>query len=575
MSRYPWRNTSEDISSQTPSQWETPGGAQKKADQAEQNAKTYTDQKMGEHVGKGGTAHANAVPNGDAGFMTGADKAKLDGVQAGANNYIHPATHPPSIIVQDTNNRFVTDTEKATWNAKANTDEATQSAKGLMPAADKVKLDGIQMGAEVNQNAFSTLNTIAAESKTDKVIFVGGTGITVTTDASKKEIKITATGNATPGPHAETHLPGGTDVIPFANSTTGGLMSDQDKRDLASTMTQIGQTSSSLNTHISDTTKHITATERNTWNAKETTEGAQSKANIAEGNAKSYADGKSSQAESNAKNYTNAIVGDLGQLQTVNKSNAVGAINEVFQSGVNAKNGVVGAINAKGVPASTSDDWNTLVYKIGLIQTEKGTTNLAPNFWSVCWGPGKAVQGRFIFQDGKILTGYRESAEGNFRYGFRTVDYNGTILSEQEFGRGDSNIYWFMLGPILNSNVLAFSEGSTHIRVFDHAGRLLYRIPYTLNLASISDIIYTRGSVFVYDCRNGKLFDQSGNVIVSVEVALEGFQNRAAYFVDSNTLAVDTGKGSGTIRWNGQWVVDRTGQEGGVMAMYLATLAAR
>lgn len=36
------------------------------------------------HVGAGGSAHANAVAGGAAGFMTGADKAKLDGIEAGA-----------------------------------------------------------------------------------------------------------------------------------------------------------------------------------------------------------------------------------------------------------------------------------------------------------------------------------------------------------------------------------------------------------------------------------------------------------------------------------------------------------
>lgn len=49
---------------------------------------------------------------------TTTEKAKLAGVETGANNYTHPATHPPSIIVQDVSNRFVTDTEKAAWNAK-------------------------------------------------------------------------------------------------------------------------------------------------------------------------------------------------------------------------------------------------------------------------------------------------------------------------------------------------------------------------------------------------------------------------------------------------------------------------
>lgn len=36
----------------------------------------------------------------------------------GANNYVHPTNHPASIITQDASNRFVSDTEKATWNAK-------------------------------------------------------------------------------------------------------------------------------------------------------------------------------------------------------------------------------------------------------------------------------------------------------------------------------------------------------------------------------------------------------------------------------------------------------------------------
>lgn len=70
------------------------------------------------HVGSGGAAHANAVASGAAGFMTGADKTKLDGIATGANNYTHPANHPPSIITQDASNRFVTDAEKTAWNAK-------------------------------------------------------------------------------------------------------------------------------------------------------------------------------------------------------------------------------------------------------------------------------------------------------------------------------------------------------------------------------------------------------------------------------------------------------------------------
>lgn len=49
---------------------------------------------------------------------TDAEEEKLAGIEAGANNYSHPSNHSPSIITQDVNNRFVTDTEKSTWNGK-------------------------------------------------------------------------------------------------------------------------------------------------------------------------------------------------------------------------------------------------------------------------------------------------------------------------------------------------------------------------------------------------------------------------------------------------------------------------
>lgn len=78
---------------------------------------------------------------------TTTEKSKLAGVAAGANNYVHPSTHPPAIITQDSSNRFVTDSEKSTWNSKAGTAVATTSANGLMSSTDKSKLDGIAAGA--------------------------------------------------------------------------------------------------------------------------------------------------------------------------------------------------------------------------------------------------------------------------------------------------------------------------------------------------------------------------------------------------------------------------------------------
>ena len=66
---------------------------------------------------KAGTTVATTSTDG---LESSSDKTKLDGIATNANNYSHPVNHLPSVITQDASNRFVTDTEKSTWNAKAN-----------------------------------------------------------------------------------------------------------------------------------------------------------------------------------------------------------------------------------------------------------------------------------------------------------------------------------------------------------------------------------------------------------------------------------------------------------------------
>jgi hypothetical protein len=82
--------------------------------------------------------------------MSDTERNKLAGIETNANNYTHPSTHSPSVISQDANNRFVTDAEKSTWNNKASTATATTTAAGLMSSADKAKLNGVETGAQVN-----------------------------------------------------------------------------------------------------------------------------------------------------------------------------------------------------------------------------------------------------------------------------------------------------------------------------------------------------------------------------------------------------------------------------------------
>ena len=77
------------------------------------------------------------------------------------------------------------------------TSNASTSDPGLMSAEDKTKLAGIAAGAEVNQNAFSSVkvgsSTIAADGKTDTLELVAGSNVTITPDATNDKVTIAAT----------------------------------------------------------------------------------------------------------------------------------------------------------------------------------------------------------------------------------------------------------------------------------------------------------------------------------------------------------------------------------------------
>ena len=107
--------------------------------------------------------------------FTSAEKTKLSGIAANANNYSHPESHPASVIAQDANNRFVTDAEKASWNSKGDvtlTGTQTLTNKTLTaPVVDVVKF----------------VNQVNAG--------VSGTAVTVNFSTGQKQL-LTLTGNA-------------------------------------------------------------------------------------------------------------------------------------------------------------------------------------------------------------------------------------------------------------------------------------------------------------------------------------------------------------------------------------------
>lgn len=175
--------------------------------------------------------HPDATPT-SSGFMSAADKAKLDAlttsgqltfsqikvgattIQADAvNDVLELASSSAQLtLTPDATNDKVTfglsqgagsgldadtvDGQHASAFALASHTHpnATTSAAGFMSAQDKAKLDGIQSGAEVNQNAFSNVKvgttTIAATAKTDTVELASGSNVSLSADTTNKRVTI-------------------------------------------------------------------------------------------------------------------------------------------------------------------------------------------------------------------------------------------------------------------------------------------------------------------------------------------------------------------------------------------------
>jgi len=91
--------------------------------------------------------------NGKTGAIVKDDIVAL-GIPAQDTVYTHPSTHAPSIIAQDASNRFVTDTEKSTWNGKETAfTKNTAFNKNYETTATNIKINGTQ--------SVGTLDTIA------------------------------------------------------------------------------------------------------------------------------------------------------------------------------------------------------------------------------------------------------------------------------------------------------------------------------------------------------------------------------------------------------------------------------
>lgn len=208
------------------------------------------------------TTYGNATTSA-AGLMSSTDKSKLDGIAAGANNYSHPTSagnkHIPAggsagqilrwsadgtaVWGSDNNTTYsafkgATSTAAGgaglvpapgtanagqylrgdgTWATPTNTtyNDVTQSAHGLMTAADKTKLDGIAAGA----NKYVHPSYTAAASGLYKVTVDASGHVSATTAVAKADI--TALG-----------IPSTNTTYSNATTSAAGLMSKDDKAKL-------------------------------------------------------------------------------------------------------------------------------------------------------------------------------------------------------------------------------------------------------------------------------------------------------------------------------------------------------
>ena len=222
------------------------------------------------------------------GLMSSSDKSKLNGIAAGANNYTHPSSHPASIITQDANNRFVTDSEKSTWNGKAagnhNHGLASLSEKSYNSLTDKPSLGtaaskntGVASGQvpligsdgkldPTIMPAIAISDTFVVNSQTAMLALTAEVGdICVRTDLNKSFI-LKIAGASILANWQELLTP--SDKVQSVNGMTGAVTLNKSHVGLGNVDNVKQASKSEFDTHHGDNTRHITAAERSTWNAR-------------------------------------------------------------------------------------------------------------------------------------------------------------------------------------------------------------------------------------------------------------------------------------------------------------------
>jgi len=155
------------------------------------------------HVGSSGSAHANATGS-VAGFMSAADKSKLDGIAASANNYTHPTSGVTAgtytKVTVDANGHVTTgaslvaaDVPSLDWSKITTGKPSTVAGYGITDAYTKTETDSrIQAVVGAAPAALDTLAEIATQLANDESA-VSALTTTVSGKLDSSEVVSTAT----------------------------------------------------------------------------------------------------------------------------------------------------------------------------------------------------------------------------------------------------------------------------------------------------------------------------------------------------------------------------------------------
>ena len=132
------------------------------------------------------TVYSDATTS-NSGLMSSADKTKLAGIETGANK-----TTVDSSLSSSSTNPVQNKVINTALSNKVDKDGNKVLSTNDYTTTEKNKLSGIAAGAEVNQNAFSTMKvdtyTINATSKTDTFSIIGRNNVELSIDASNRVV---------------------------------------------------------------------------------------------------------------------------------------------------------------------------------------------------------------------------------------------------------------------------------------------------------------------------------------------------------------------------------------------------